>query len=103
MTTSTVITAEAMTAPMSPKAEMRAAVAIAEAVMLAMLLPTSSAPISRSRFLVRASTSEARQLPRRSSSVSLARDVAVRAVSAPEKNADAIKSASTMTTGKAIS
>ncbi len=77
-----------MTAPLSPNSRTSTTVASAEAEMLTTLLPSSSAPISRSRMSVSFSTVLARLLPRRSSSLMRAREVAVRAVSEPEKNAD---------------
>ena len=83
----TVITAEAMTAPLSPKILISAAVATADDVMFARLLPRSSAPIRRSGASRSLSAARARVLPRFSISFSLAREAAVRPVSAPEKKA----------------
>ena len=82
------MTADAITAPLSPNILIRAAVAMAEAEILARLLPSSKAPIKRSGKAVSLSAIEARFEPRRAISVRRARDVAVRPVSAPEKNAE---------------
>src|SRR5882672_9718764 len=72
-------------------------VASAEAAILTALLPSSSAPISRSRLLSRALTIAARRFPCFSSRAMLARDEAVSAVSLPAKNADNSRQAKTIT------
>ena len=82
------MTAEAITAPLSPKSLINKAVAMAEAEIFTMLLPRRSAPISLSGASASLSTISARLLPRRAISVSLARDEAVKPVSDPEKKAD---------------
>ena len=63
-------------------------VAKAEAPILAMLLPSSSAPISRSRIEDRLETTPASRLPCFDSRSMLARDAPVSAVSLAEKNAE---------------
>src|ERR1700732_3323585 len=62
-------------------------VASAEAPILAMLLPSSSAPISRSRIADRLETMAAPRLPCFDSRSMLARDAPVIAVSLAAKNA----------------
>src|SRR5690606_35815071 len=63
-------------------------VAMEDARILARLLPIRSAPISRSRRLMRRWTNPARSSPLCSSVCIRARDAAVSAVSDPEKNAE---------------
>src|SRR3954452_11444117 len=63
-------------------------VASAEAPMLAMLLPSRSAPIMRSRIPNRLETTSASRLPCFDSRNMLARDAPVSAVSLAEKNAE---------------
>src|SRR5580692_1936190 len=71
-------------------------VASAEAPILAMLLPSSSAPIIRSRIANRLETTRASRLPCFDSRNMLARDAAVSAVSLAEKNAETNRQAITM-------
>src|SRR5271156_4870462 len=71
-------------------------VASAEAPILAILLPSSSAPISRSRIANRLETTPASRLPCFDSRSMLARDAAVSAVSLAEKNAETRRQAMTM-------
>src|ERR1700723_2859825 len=71
-------------------------VASAEAPILAMLLPSSSAPIIRSRIANRLETTPASRLPCFDSRSMLARDAAVSAVSLAEKNAETKRQAMTM-------
>src|ERR1700744_1036693 len=71
-------------------------VASAEAPILAMLLPSSSAPISRWRISNRLETTSASRLPCLDSRSMLARDAPVSAVSLAAKNADAASSATMM-------
>src|SRR6266481_7491011 len=63
-------------------------VANAEAPILAMLLPSRSAPIIRSRMASRLETTPASRLPCLDSRSMLAREAAVSAVSLAEKNAE---------------
>src|SRR3974390_1483479 len=72
-------------------------VASAEAPILAMLLPSSSAPISRSRISIRLeTTASASLLPCVDSRSMLAREAPVSAVSLAAKNPDAPSSATMM-------
>src|SRR5260370_29531896 len=71
-------------------------VANAEAPILAMLLPSSSAPIIRSRIANRLVTTAASRLPCFDSRNMLAREAPVSAVSLAEKNADSSSKAMTM-------
>src|ERR1700753_755105 len=71
-------------------------VASTEAPILAMLLPSSSAPIIRSRIANRLETTPASRLPCFDSRSMLARDAAVSAVSLAEKNAETRRQAMTM-------
>src|ERR1700760_1601608 len=75
-------------------------VASAEAPILAMLLPSSSAPISRLRMLNRPETTSASRLPCFDSRSMLAREAPVSAVSLSAKKPDA--ASSTMTTENVI-
>src|SRR5207244_13323731 len=68
----------------------------AEAPILAMLLPSSSAPISRSRMPNRLETTSASLLPCFDSRSMLAREAPVSAVSLAAKNADVQSSATMM-------
>ena len=71
-------------------------VASAEAPILAMLLPSSSAPIIRSRIANRLETTPASRLPCFDSRSMLAREAPVSAVSLAEKNAETSRQAMTM-------
>ncbi len=71
-------------------------VASAEAPILAMLLPSSSAPIMRSRIANRLETTPASLLPCLDSRSMLARDAPVSAVSLAEKKAEIKRQAVTM-------
>src|SRR5215469_9705532 len=71
-------------------------VASAEAPILAMLLPSSSAPIIRSRIAIRPETTPAWLLPCFDSRNMLAREAPVRAVSLAEKNAETSRQAITI-------
>src|SRR5882757_3163217 len=71
-------------------------VASAEAPILAMLLPSSSAPIIRSRIANRLETTPASRLPCFDNRNMLARDAPVSAVSLAEKNAETRRQAMTM-------
>src|SRR5438105_12130362 len=71
-------------------------VASAEAPILAMLLPSSSAPINRSRIANRLETTPASRLPCFDSRSMLAREAPVSAVSLAAKNADTRRQATTM-------
>src|ERR1700689_4572902 len=71
-------------------------VASAEAPILAMLLPSSSAPIIRSRLANRLETTPASRLPCFDSRSMLARDAPVSAVSLMEKNAEISRQKMTM-------
>src|SRR5258708_15825504 len=71
-------------------------VANAEAPILAMLLPSSSATIIRSRIANRLVTTAASRLPCFDSRSMLAREAPVSAVSLAEKNAETISNAMTM-------
>src|SRR5216684_1785885 len=71
-------------------------VASAEAPILAMLLPSSSAPIIRSRIANRLETTPASRLPCFDSRSMLARDAPVSAVSLAEKNAETSRQPMTM-------
>src|SRR3978361_1961305 len=71
-------------------------VASAEAPILAMLLPSSSAPIIRSRIANRLETTPASLLPCFDSRSMLARDAAGSAVSLAEKNAETSRQAMTI-------
>src|SRR5882762_6839038 len=71
-------------------------VASAEAPILAMLLPSSSAPIIRSRIANRPETTPASRLPCFDSRSMLARDAPVSAVSLAEKNAETRRQAMTI-------
>src|SRR3984957_2022516 len=71
-------------------------VASAEAPILAMLLPSNSAPIIRSRIANRLETTPASRLPCFDSRSMLARDAAVNAVSLAEKNAETNRQAMTI-------
>src|SRR5450631_4494475 len=71
-------------------------VASAEAPILAMLLPSSSAPISRSRIADRLETTAASRLPCFDSRNMLARDALVSAVSLAAKNAETRRQPMTM-------
>ncbi len=71
-------------------------VANAEAPILAMLLPSSSAPISRSRIANRLETTPASRLPCFDSRSMLARDAPVSAVSLAAKNAETSRQAMTI-------
>src|ERR1700720_4771139 len=71
-------------------------VASAEAPILAMLLPSSSAPIIRSRIANRLETTPASRLPCFDSRSMLARDAPVSAVSLAEKKAETNRQPMTM-------
>ena len=71
-------------------------VASAEAPILAMLLPSSSAPIIRSRIANRLETTPASRLPCFDSRNMLAREAPVSAVSLAEKKAETSRQAMTM-------
>jgi len=71
-------------------------VASADAPILAMLLPSSSAPIIRSRILNRLETTPASRLPCFDSRSMLAREAPVSAVSLAEKKAETNRKAITM-------
>ncbi len=71
-------------------------VASAEAPMLAMLLPSNSAPINRSRMASRLVTTAASRLPCFDSRSMLARDAPVSAVSLAAKNAEIRRQAMTI-------
>ena len=71
-------------------------VASAEAPILAMLLPSSSAPIIRSRIANRLETTPASRLPCFDSRSMLAREAPVSAVSLAAKNAETSRQAMTM-------
>src|ERR1700710_1403762 len=71
-------------------------VASAEAPILAMLLPSSSAPIMRSRIANRLETTPASRLPCFDSRSMLAREAPVSAVSLAEKNAETKRQARTI-------
>ena len=71
-------------------------VASAEAAILAMLLPSSSAPISRSRMSNRLETTSASRLPCFDSRSIEAREAPVRAVSLSAKKAEAPRQTRTM-------
>ena len=71
-------------------------VASAEAPILAMLLPSSSAPIIRSRIANRLETTPASRLPCLESRNMLAREAPVSAVSLAEKKAETRRQAMTM-------
>jgi len=73
-------------------------VASTEAPILAMLLPSSSAPIIRSRIANRLETTPASRLPCFDSRNMLARDAPVSAVSLAEKNAETKRQIRTMET-----
>src|SRR5215218_5072080 len=75
-------------------------VANADAPILAMLLPSSSAPINRSRIANRLETTSASRLPCFDSRSMLARDAPISAVSLAAKNADTKRQ--TMTIENAI-
>src|SRR5471030_1897527 len=70
-------------------------VASAEAPILEILLPSSSAPIIRSRIANRLETTPASRLPCFDSRSMLARDAPVSAVSLAEKNAETNRQAMT--------
>src|ERR1700712_2948191 len=95
ITTSTVMTPVAYSTPTSPNHAVKMPVARAEAPILAMLLPSSSAPIMRSRSANRPETTPASRLPCFDSRSMLARDAPVSAVSLAEKNADTSRQART--------
>src|SRR6202020_2949131 len=95
-TTNAFITPGAYSTPPSPNHAVRMPVASAEAPILAMLLPSSSAPIIRSRIANRLETTPASRLPCFDSRSMLARDAAVSAVSLAEKNAETKRQAMTM-------
>src|SRR3979490_2542344 len=71
-------------------------VANADAPILAMFLPTSSAPIIRSRIANRLETTAASRLPCFDSRSMLAREAPVSAVSLAEKNAETRRQARRM-------
>src|SRR5712671_6631627 len=71
-------------------------VASAEAPILAMLLPSNSAPIIRSRIANRLETTPASRLPCFDSRSMLARDAPVSAVSLAAKNAETRRQPMTM-------
>src|SRR5882724_8286441 len=71
-------------------------VASAEAPILAMLLPSSSAPINRSRIVIRLETTPASRLPCLDSRSMLAREAPVSAVSLAAKNAETRRQPTTM-------
>src|SRR6476659_4949274 len=71
-------------------------VASAEAPILAMLLPSSSAPINRSRMASRLDTIGASRLPCFASRSMLARDAPISAVSLAAKNAETTRQAMTI-------
>src|ERR1700688_3442322 len=71
-------------------------VASTEAPILAMLLPSKSAPIIRSRIANRLETTPASRLPCFDSRSMLAREAPVSAVSLAEKNAETSSKAMTM-------
>jgi hypothetical protein len=71
-------------------------VASAEAPILAILLPSNSAPINRSRIASRLVTMAASRLPCFDSRSMLARDAAVSAVSLAAKNAETSRQATTI-------
>ncbi len=71
-------------------------VANAEAPILAMLLPSNSAPINRSRIADRLDTTLASRLPSLDNRSMLARDALVSAVSLAAKNAETRRQAITM-------
>src|SRR5579871_1154069 len=71
-------------------------VASAEAPILAMLLPSSSAPIKRSRSTIRSDTTSASRLPCFDKRSMLEREAPVSAVSLAAKNAEALSSANMM-------
>src|SRR6267154_204019 len=96
ITTMTVITAVAYSTPTSPNQAVKMPVASAEAPILAMLLPSSSAPIMRSRIANRLETTAASRLPCFDSRIMLAREAPVSAVSLAEKNAETSSKATTM-------
>ncbi len=96
ITTITVITPVAYNTPTSPNQAVKMPVASAEAPILAMLLPSSSAPISRSRIANRLETTSASRLPCFESRSMLAREAPVSAVSLAAKKADTSRQATTM-------
>src|SRR5215510_5568962 len=71
-------------------------VASAEAPILAMVLPSSSAPIMRSRMLISLETTPASLLPCLDSRSMLAREAPVSAVSLAAKNAETKRQTSTI-------
>src|SRR6195952_3878469 len=96
ITTSTVMTPVAYSTPTSPNHAVKMPVASAEAPMLAMLLPSSSAPIIRSRIANRLDTTPASPLPCLESRNMLAREAPVSAVSLAEKKAETTRHAITI-------
>src|SRR5207253_3544695 len=72
----------------SPNQAVKMAVANAEAPILATLLPSSNAPINRSRIANRLETTSASRLPCFDKRSMLARDAPISAVSLAAKNAD---------------
>src|SRR6185437_9108898 len=83
--------------PAEPNQVSSTPVASEEAAMLTALLPSKSAPISRSRLASRRLTMPARRSPCFSSRAMLARDDAVNAVSLPAKKADSRRQITTTT------
>ena len=77
-------------------------VASAEAPILAMLLPSSSAPINRSRMSSRLETTSASRLPCFDSRSMLAREAPVSAVSLAAKNAETSRQSNDDGEGKPV-
>jgi hypothetical protein len=89
-TISAVMIAVAAHTPRSPKASRRTLVAIADEPMVTSCPPRSIALMRRPRAPMRRVTNFARLSPAVSSACMRAREAAVRAVSAPAKNAAAV-------------